>query len=747
MQRKYVYLFELDSVRDRDEEIIAAQAALYQEIIQKGNIVVLTYNQLVDSRGFFSLLTDETYYDCLLRLFERGCIRLSQFGDIRTVAQYILESIDEDKQFIYSALPLKFSQKRLTALVRRCLTYSDLSEIGEYLEGGRRTEAELQDLFLEVETGQDGQVLRVLPQSSRSVTELRQILRNLYSFLSIVMRLSMLPEIYLPPRRPEEVEPYRLHHILACVLQMPSPGISLWDQAVGILRQLPSFQAGRDGRSLYYRELISAYQEVSRNADHKEPSATHLDELKRPFQLAEAMVDLCYNYACEISICNISKHYDVRELENPDGPKPTFSADFHRRLAALWRQGWQADERFLRQDTERFEPFTHFECLPDFREAVRITAYLQYSREKVPDSIPRYEYAVVEQQKEQKRLIFSGIGRKFLLCFLCLLVASAVELVFMAIQTVLDDYMRVNTVWFTIVETLLFLLVTEWVSHALSIHWPGFLSLSQALGGIRSLLRDALHTFSAVAATAESVSAADSWEPRSQTAHIDFVTTKELQSYIQYRKQHPEYFTPSEAVPLADTSRPQTVRNLIRSMEIYHQNFGLVYRSQYNTLLVDPISDQGESYYPFERILPTAGNGVVMAVRNEGKFLLLKQYRHALRAEQYSFPRGYAEPGATPLENVRRELAEELHATVSRPPISLGFLEPDSGLTSRRIEVVAVEADDFQASIGHEGILDVRKVSLSELEDMIRSGLVTDGYTVGAVELWKLRKSEEASKE
>lgn len=52
--RKYVYLFELDSVRKTDAEIIVGQRALYDEIVKNGNIVVLTYNQLIDSRTFFS---------------------------------------------------------------------------------------------------------------------------------------------------------------------------------------------------------------------------------------------------------------------------------------------------------------------------------------------------------------------------------------------------------------------------------------------------------------------------------------------------------------------------------------------------------------------------------------------------------------------------------------------------------------------------------------------------------------------
>ena len=49
-QRKYVYLFELDSVRKTDKEIIAGQKALYTEILENGYIVVLTFNQLIDSR-------------------------------------------------------------------------------------------------------------------------------------------------------------------------------------------------------------------------------------------------------------------------------------------------------------------------------------------------------------------------------------------------------------------------------------------------------------------------------------------------------------------------------------------------------------------------------------------------------------------------------------------------------------------------------------------------------------------------
>lgn len=129
--------------------------------------------------------------------------------------------MDEDKQFIYSALPIKYTQKRLTALLRRSLTFSDLSEISEYFEGGRRSEAELRDLFLEVACDDSGRTLFVKPAGEgRPVSELRGILHNLYYFLSIVLQLSALPQIYIPPRKTDEYKEYRMHQILSYALEL-----------------------------------------------------------------------------------------------------------------------------------------------------------------------------------------------------------------------------------------------------------------------------------------------------------------------------------------------------------------------------------------------------------------------------------------------------------------------------------------------------------------------------------------------
>ena len=50
---------------------------MLNELVRRGNTVVLTSNQLVDSRAFFSLLNDSVYYQCFKLVRSASAIRLS----------------------------------------------------------------------------------------------------------------------------------------------------------------------------------------------------------------------------------------------------------------------------------------------------------------------------------------------------------------------------------------------------------------------------------------------------------------------------------------------------------------------------------------------------------------------------------------------------------------------------------------------------------------------------------------------
>ena len=98
---KSVYLYELDSVRKSRNQINQGQIKLISEIA-KGNIVVLSYNQLSDSIAFLTGLENNSTFNAYKKLFELGRIQVSQFRGIRTPAEYILKNIEKDEDFIIS---------------------------------------------------------------------------------------------------------------------------------------------------------------------------------------------------------------------------------------------------------------------------------------------------------------------------------------------------------------------------------------------------------------------------------------------------------------------------------------------------------------------------------------------------------------------------------------------------------------------------------------------------------------------
>lgn len=333
---KQVFLFELDSVRKTDEEIILGQEMLFDEIVRNGNIVVLTYNQLIDSRGFFSLINDSQMYEYIMELFNQGYIKISQYGSIRTVAQYVLESIEKNlnttsENFIYSAVPVRSNQKYLLDLMKRSLIYSDFSEIDEYISGQNE---DLDKLF------------KCAGKDTCKVDHGNAIeqLKHLRQFIKLTLDVSDKPEFYNPPRKlkqdNEEEITFRtiLNYVISCVKnEDEDKEHDVWENAIRILKELnKEIDNNIMSRTIWHQKLFE--QQNKGNSKY--------------YQYAEAIVDLCYNYRQELSIYNVSKHYNTQELKNiiKGGDAPTFTADFFRRLKQDWKVTNTQDERYLQEE-------------------------------------------------------------------------------------------------------------------------------------------------------------------------------------------------------------------------------------------------------------------------------------------------------------------------------------------------------------------------------------------------------------
>ena len=405
----------------------------------------------------------------------------------------------------------------------------------------------------------------------------------------------------------------------------------------------------------------------------------------------------------------------------------------------------------MTEETNRFETYVKSDRYPSLSQAVRLTRYEDRtdSRETTdPSGVLRYEYQMEAQRKSHRRIVMRAIGEKLFGSAFCIFFACIIALAFQFIQDSVDLHSlgrivgNYSNLVYSVVETILFLFISEIVTSILNRVFPGLLSLGEALSGFGMLLLDGVKVLHSRTSAhfnpcREGV---EFREKASRGVQIDFIVSSELRAYAKYRDRNQNAdasrFRQSDICPIADTNDPVVLKKLMRLEELFHFRFGIAYRSRYNTMVVDPIEGGRNGFYPYERILPSSGtNGVVMIAEHDGRYIVLKQYRHALRKEQLAFPRGFAEPDETPEASVIRELREELNAVIASPPVFVGTLAPDSGLSGVAAQVYRVEVEDYDVAAGHEGILEAVEIPSDRFGDWIRRGNTDDGFTMGAYSL------------
>jgi ADP-ribose pyrophosphatase len=130
---------------------------------------------------------------------------------------------------------------------------------------------------------------------------------------------------------------------------------------------------------------------------------------------------------------------------------------------------------------------------------------------------------------------------------------------------------------------------------------------------------------------------------------------------------------------------------------------------------------------------------VVAPYRNDGKFLLVRQYRYPARRELLEFPAGTIEKGEEPLPCAEREIREEVgYRAGSMRHLSTYYSAP--GFCSELLHTYFASSLTKDPAVQDESefITAVEALSLSELEDMIRNGEIIDAKTIATLSLVKL---------
>lgn len=190
----------------------------------------------------------------------------------------------------------------------------------------------------------------------------------------------------------------------------------------------------------------------------------------------------------------------------------------------------------------------------------------------------------------------------------------------------------------------------------------------------------------------------------------------EQQSWEAFRKQRDEDKALAEATPGA-------------SSEWFR--VGVVFEDAYLTIIRDAVRTPHGDLITYIRIYNRLdkGPGAAILARLNGKLILLRHHRHALRAFLDEAPRGFSRQHESPEETAKRQLREELGAE-TRHVTLLGQIHPDGGKLGDAVCGVLVDVTSI-GSIEHgEAITGYEIVDEKELTRRIANGEITDAFTL-----------------
>lgn len=146
---------------------------------------------------------------------------------------------------------------------------------------------------------------------------------------------------------------------------------------------------------------------------------------------------------------------------------------------------------------------------------------------------------------------------------------------------------------------------------------------------------------------------------------------------------------------------------------------------------------------PAKREIVEHNGGVaVAAIDEDGKMLMVKQFRKPFERVTLEIPAGKLEKGENPMECGMRELREET-GYIADTLTHLGTIYPTPAYCEEKINIYfADNLKKSQQSLDDDEFLEVYRYSVDELYEMVIGGEICDAKTVCAILRVKLLYSE-----
>jgi ADP-ribose diphosphatase len=166
-----------------------------------------------------------------------------------------------------------------------------------------------------------------------------------------------------------------------------------------------------------------------------------------------------------------------------------------------------------------------------------------------------------------------------------------------------------------------------------------------------------------------------------------------------------------------------------------------VYDGKILALELDEIREEGGAK-ALREVVRHRGSVAALPVDDEGRLVLVRQYRHPIGQTLWEVPAGLLERGESPEQAVRREIEEEVGRRAGDLE-RLAVIHPTPGFCDEVLHLFrATRLEETPVRHDEDEVLEVKWFTLDEARRMMRAGELRDAKTLVALLMESERRAQ-----
>ena len=142
-----------------------------------------------------------------------------------------------------------------------------------------------------------------------------------------------------------------------------------------------------------------------------------------------------------------------------------------------------------------------------------------------------------------------------------------------------------------------------------------------------------------------------------------------------------------------------------------------------------------------ERDVVHPGAVVILPVLEDGRVVMIRNYRFSIGKRLLELPAGTREPGETPIETAKRELEEETGYRAARIEPLIEFYTSPGVMTERMFAFTATELSEVGQRLTDTERIEVEVLEPACVRERLLSGAIEDGKTIATLAIYFLRSN------